>query len=581
MLGRRFLVLYGSQTGTAQDVAERIGRQARRYRFSVSVLAMDDYPVTELIKEKLVVFVCATTGQGEEPDNMKCFWSFLLRKSLPLNSLQAMRHCVIGLGDSSYLKFNFTAKRLYRRLGQLGAQCLLDPLYADEQHELGVDGMLDPWLVEFWKIVMDLYPLPNGCLPVSEEILPAPKYAINCDTASVVTPRLSNEKLFNATVVCNQRVTSPDHFQDVRLIKLNIEGSGMTFEPGDVVVVYPENCEEDIDEFFRLFSLKADMHITLAPMEEGTPFPHFLAAPFSLDICVRKYFDLTYIPKRSFFELFWHFGGSDLEKERLREFSTTGGQEDLVEYAIRPRRTVLEVFTDFPHTTANVPLAYLFDLIPPIRPRYFSIANSLRYHPGQIHILAAIVNFRTKLKKPRRGLCTRFLASLEPTRQPSLTVTTRKGSLRMPPDDVPAIMVGPGTGCAPFCGIIQDRAQRGISRNLLFFGCRNAKNDFFFEKEWTQLGANGLLDLVTAFSRDQDHKIYVQHRIAEHEDKVWQLLCNGGVLYIAGNAKDMVPSVRDAFKAVVKRSGSLTDENAEELLKNLEKSRRLQIEAWS
>ncbi|XP_077492662.1 NADPH-dependent diflavin oxidoreductase 1-like isoform X2 [Amblyomma americanum] len=567
MLGRRFLVLYGSQTGTARDVAERIGRQARRYRFSVSVLAMDDYPVTELIKEKLVVFVCATTGQGEEPDNMKCFWSFLLRKSLPLNSLQAMRQCVIGLGDSSYLKFNFTAKRLYRRLGQLGAQCLLDPLYADEQHELGVDGMLDPWLVEFWKIVMDLYPLPNGCLPVSEEILPAPKYAVNCDTASVVTPRPSSEKLFNATVVCNQRVTSPDHFQDVRLIKLNIEGSGMTFEPGDVVVVYPENCEEDIYEFFRLFSLKADMHISVAPMEEGAPLPHFLAAPFSLD--------------RSFFELFWHFGGSDLEKERLREFSTTGGQEDLVEYAIRPRRTVLEVFTDFPHTTANVPLAYLFDLIPPIRPRYFSIANSLRCHPGQIHILAAIVNFRTKLKKPRRGLCTRFLANLEPTRQPSVTVTTRKGSLGMPPDDVPAIMVGPGTGCAPFCGIIQDRAQRGINRNLLFFGCRSAKNDFFFEKEWTQLGANGLLDLVTAFSRDQDHKIYVQHQIAEHEDKVWQLLCDGGVLYIAGNAKDMVPSVRDAFKAVVKKSGSLTDESAEELLKNLEKSRRLQIEAWS
>ncbi|KAK8786125.1 hypothetical protein V5799_007510 [Amblyomma americanum] len=321
--------------------------------------------------------------------------------------------------------------------------------------------MLDPWLVEFWKIVMDLYPLPNGCLPVSEEILPAPKYAVNCDTASVVTPRPSSE-LFNATVVCNQRVTSPDHFQDVRLIKMNIEGSGMTFEPGDVVVVYPENCEEDIYEFFRLFSLKADMHISVAPMEEGAPLPHFLAAPFSLD--------------RSFFELFWHFGGSDLEKERLREFSTTGGQEDLVEYAIRPRRTVLEVFTDFPHTTANVPLAYLFDLIPPIRPRYFSIANSLRCHPGQIHILAAIVNFRTKLKKPRR---------------------------------------------------------------------------------------------------------YVQHQIAEHEDKVWQLLCDGGVLYIAGNAKDMVPSVRDAFKAVVKKSGSLTDESAEELLKNLEKSRRLQIEAWS
>ncbi|XP_075532671.1 NADPH-dependent diflavin oxidoreductase 1-like [Dermacentor variabilis] len=580
MMDRRFLILYGSQTGTAQDVAERIGRQARRYRFCVTVSAMDDYPVAELIKEKCVLFVCATTGQGEEPDNMKRFWSFLLRKSLPLNSLKTMNQSVIGLGDSSYLKFNFTAKRLQRRLAQLGANCLLDPLYADEQHELGTDGMLDPWLGEFWKILLNLHPLPVGCLPISEELLPAPKYGIICETACADGPGIIYEKLFEATVISNQRVTSLDHFQDVRLLKLDIQDSQITFEPGDVVVVYPENCEEDIEEFFRLFSFKADMYLKVTPTEEGTPLPNFLSAQVSIRECAQKYFDLTYIPKRSFFEIFWHFGNSDLEKERLREFSTTAGQEDLVDYAIRPRRTVLEVFADFPHTTANVPLAYLFDLIPPIRPRSFSIANSLLCHPGQIHILAAIVNFCTKLKKPRRGLCTRFLASLDPSKGTRVAITTKKGSLRMPPDGVPAIMVGPGTGCAPFSGMIQDRAQRGIARNLLFFGARNAKGDFFFEKEWTKLVTMGLLDLVTAFSRDQDHKIYVQHRIKEHEGKIWKLLCDGGVVYIAGNAKDMVPSVRDALKTVVK-CGSLTEENAEELLKNLEKSKRLQIEAWS
>ncbi|XP_049522572.1 NADPH-dependent diflavin oxidoreductase 1 isoform X2 [Dermacentor silvarum] len=476
MMDRRFLILYGSQTGTAQDVAERIGRQARRYRFCVTVSAMDDYSVAELIKEKCVLFVCATTGQGEEPDNMKRFWSFLLRKSLPLNSLKTMNQSVIGLGDSSYLKFNFTAKRLHRRLAQLGANCLLDPLYADEQHELGTDGMLDPWLGEFWKIILSLHPLPAGCLPISEELLPAPKYGVICDMAYADGPGIIYEKFFEATVVSNQRVTSLDHFQDVRLIKLDIQDSQITFEPGDVVVIYPENCEEDIKEFFRLFSFKADMHLKVTPTEEGTPLPNLLSAQVAIRECAQKYFDLTYIPKR--------------------------------------------------------------------------------------------------------GLCTRFLASLDPSKGTRVAITTKKGSLRMPPDGVPAIMVGPGTGCAPFCSMIQDRAQRGIARNLLFFGARNAKGDFFFEKEWTKLVAMGLLDLVTAFSRDQGHKIYVQHRIKEHEGKIWKLLCNGGVVYIAGNAKDMVPSVRDALKAVVK-SGSLTDENAEELLKNLEKSKRLQIEAWS
>lgn len=235
MLDRRFVILFGSQTGTAQDVAERIGRKARRYRFRVTVLAMDDYPLAELIKEKLVLFVCATTGQGEEPDNMKHFWSFLLRKSLPPNSLNAISHSVVGLGDSSYLKFNFAAKRLHRRLVQLGSHCLHEPLYADEQHELGTDGMIDPWLEEFWKVVMTLYPLPPDCLPLSEELLPAPKYSVVCDTTcadqyTTCQPDIVREKLFHATVVSNQRVTDVEHFQDVRLIKLDIQGLLLLFD---------------------------------------------------------------------------------------------------------------------------------------------------------------------------------------------------------------------------------------------------------------------------------------------------------------------------------------------------------------
>lgn len=573
--------MYGSQTGTAEDVAERIGRQARRYRFAVSVMAMNDYPVKELIKEKFALFVCATTGQGEEPDNMKRFWSFLLRKSLPQTSLNALTYCLIGLGDSTYLKFNFTAKRLHRRLEQLGAKCGLEPIYADEQHELGTDGMIDPWIEGFWKFILERHPLPVGCLPLGDDVVPTPKYTILGDTEVVAEPKIANERLFIGTVISNERVTSREHFQDVRLIKLDVGGFDLDYDPGDVVVVHPENCEEDIQEFFRLFSLEASMSFVVAPTEDSTPLPHLLCGTVVLGDCVRKYFDLTYIPKRSFFELFWHFASSDLEKERLREFGTAAGQEDLVEYAIRPRRTVLEVFADFQETTANVPLTYLFDLIPPIRPRPFSIANSPLGYPGQIHILAAIVNFRTKLKKPRRGLCTTFLAGLDPSGRPPVAFYVKKGSFRVPPDNKPVIMVGPGTGCAPFRALIQDRTMRGIGGNYFFFGSRSAKADFFFEQEWTYLEALGLLHLVTAFSRDQDHKIYVQHRIEEHKDKVWQLMSKDAVMYIAGNAKDMVPSVRAAFKAVLQGPGKLSEPIAEELMRSFEQCRKLQVEAWS
>lgn len=590
MLGTRFLILYGSQTGTAQDVAERVGRYAKRYRFRVSVQAMDEYSINELINETLVLFVCATTGQGEEPDNMKGFWTFLLRKSLPVDSLRGMNYAVVGLGDSSYLKFNFTAKRLHRRLAQLGGECLLEPLYADEQHEFGPDGMLDPWLEQFWKTVLGRYPLPPGLQPVSEDVLPAPRYRVQqplCTNDKLNIVQEPNEQQFLSPVLSNQRVTNPSHFQDVRLIKFDIKGSGITFVPGDVVLVFPENSEEDVAEFFNLFHLDPNEVLQLVPTEPGTSLPQLLAHPTTLETCVRKYFDLSHIPKRSFFELFWHFGDNELERERLREFGTTSGQEDLIDYVIRPRRTVLEVFTDFHQTTSKVPLAYLFDLIPPIRPRSFSIANSPLAHPGEIHILVAIVNFRTKLKKPRRGLCTTYLAGLKVPELymvadlPKVSIAVKKGSLRMPANGAPMIMVGPGTGCAPFRAMIQDRCWREVDGNLLFFGGRSMKGDFFFEEEWSGLVARGLLELVTAFSRDQDHKIYVQHRIAEHKDRVLKLLSEGGVIYIAGNAKDMVPDVRSTFRALLKEAGSLTEDAAEELLKNFERSRRLQIEAWS
>lgn len=506
MLGTRFLILFGSQTGTAQDVAERVGRYARRYKFRVSVLAMDDYPKADLIKEQLVLFVCATTGQGEEPDNMKTFWAFLLRKSLPADSLKAMKYAVVGLGDSSYLKFNFTAKRLNKRLNQLGARCLLEPCYADEQHEFGSDGMLDPWLDAFWKILLNSYPLPPGHEPIGEDVLPASKLQVfSGPPKEGALDRPANNKTFSCTVLSNDRVTSSSHFQDVRLIKFDVKASSISFVPGDIVVIYPENCKDDMDEFFRIFNLNPEERLELAPTEPNTSLPLSLEHSTTLRQCVQKYFDLTYIPKRSFFELFWHFGGSELEKERLREFSTTSGQEDLVDYSIRPRRTVLEVFSDFPHTTSKVPLAYLFDLIPPILPRSFSIANSLLAHPNEIHILVAVVSFRTKLKKPRKGLCTSFLAGLTPGQQ--IPIALKKGSLRMAPDEIPAIMVGPGTGCAPMASMIQDRCSRAVGRNMMFFGARNCKEDFFFEQQWTDWAKKGLLDLVTAFSRDQEHKV--------------------------------------------------------------------------
>ncbi|XP_064465574.1 NADPH-dependent diflavin oxidoreductase 1-like [Ornithodoros turicata] len=575
MRATRLLILYGSQTGTAEDVASRISRCGKRRMFHVTLLSMDDYPVSELITEELVLFVCATTGQGEEPDNMKSFWTFLLRRTLPSNSLASMLYGVIGLGDSSYLKFNFTAKRLHRRLTQLGAKALAEPVYADDQHELGPDGMIDPWLENFWNILESKYPLPVGQTTLSDDILEASMYQLEQQQTASSTC-IVNHRAFLSPVLENRRMTSVTHFQDVRLLRFSTKGSCIHFEPGDVVMVQPDNMQEDVSQFLHLFHL--DPNVVWRLKSSSVLLPPLLSEPITVQTCAEKYFHLSYIPKRSFFQVFWHFADDDLEREKLRELSTAAGQEDLVDYVIRPRRTVLEVFADFPHTTSRVPWNYLFDLIPPIRPRPFSIANSLRSHPDEIHILVAIVEFETKLLKPRRGLCSTFLARLQENTQVPLWV--RRGSLRLAPDNAPVLMVGPGTGCAPFRGIIQDRCIRNIPENILFYGSRNKAGDFFFQEEWNKLVERGQLDLVTAFSRDQDHKIYVQHRISQEKEKVLSSVAKGGTVYIAGNAKDMVPAVRLTLKAILQDLAG-PDEDGETVLKRLERLHRLQIEAWS
>lgn len=161
-MARKLTILYGSQTGTAQDLAEYIWRESKRYHYTGTVVSMDKYDITKLIEEQYVVFVCSTTGQGEQPDNMKRFWKFLLRKSLPPDSLNGMNCAVLGLGDSSYEKFNFVAKRLNRRLQQLGATILIPIGLCDDQHDLGPSAVYESWLNELWNALLFRAPLPVG-----------------------------------------------------------------------------------------------------------------------------------------------------------------------------------------------------------------------------------------------------------------------------------------------------------------------------------------------------------------------------------------------------------------------------------
>uniref|UniRef100_A0A8B9KN64 NADPH-dependent diflavin oxidoreductase 1 n=2 Tax=Astyanax mexicanus TaxID=7994 RepID=A0A8B9KN64_ASTMX len=549
------LVLYGSQTGTAQDMAERIGRQAQRRRTEVRVQSLDSYNVANLISETLVVFVCATTGQGDPPDNMKNFWRFVFRKSLPTGSLCRLDYAVLGLGDSSYPKFNFVAKKLHKRLMQLGA---------------------------------------NALLPVESLVFLPPRYMFHFLDATTDKPVQKSHppddqgppsaaRPFPAQMVSNQRVTDLSHFQDVRLIDFDITGSNIQYNAGDVVMMRPCNSPEDVEQFCQLLRLDPDSYFILNPAD-GAVVPARLPQPCSVRYLVEQYLDIAAVPRRSFFEVLATLATNELEREKLAEFSTAQGQDDLHSYCNRPRRTALEVLADFPHTTAELSVNYLLDLFPEIQPRSFSIASSLLAHPNRLQILVAVVRYKTRLQKPRRGLCSSWLASLDPTQSDvSVSLWVKKGSLKFPQDlDTPAIMVGPGTGVAPFRAAIQERIAQGKRANVLFFGCRSETKDFYCQSEWEEKVQAGHMTLFTAFSRDQEDKIYVQHRVKEQAKLLWDLIANkNAVFYIAGNSKQMPTGVCDALKEVFQQEGGVTEIQAQEMLEAMEKAGRFQSETWS
>ncbi|KAM4527105.1 NADPH-dependent diflavin oxidoreductase 1 [Odontesthes bonariensis] len=588
------LILYGSQTGTAQDTAQRIARQAKRRWLKVRVMPLDSYNVAGLISESLVVFVCATAGQGDPPDNMKSFWRFLFKKSLPVGSLSRLDCAVLGLGDSSYPKFNFVAKKLHKRLLQLGASSVMPVGLADDQHDLGQDAVIDPWLAAFWDKVLALYPSLAAAAPLREDepLPPTCSFLFLDDETEKTDDRLrisveqtvpSQARPFPARMLFNRRVTEPSHFQDVRLIEFDITGSNIEFAAGDVVMMRPCNAAEDVQQFCQLLRLDPEASFTLSAADKAA-VPARLPRPCTVRHLVESYLDIAAVPRRSFFELLSTFATNELEREKLAEFSSAAGQDELLSYCNRPRRTALEVLADFPHTTAELKVDYLLDLFPEIQPRSFSIASSLKAHPHRVQILVAVVQYKTKMHKPRRGLCSTWLASLDPTQgEVFAPLWVKKGSLRFPTErETPVIMVGPGTGVAPFRAALQERSVEGKKANVLFFGCRSESKDFYFSSEWERMMEAEHMLLFTAFSRDQEEKVYVQHRVRENAALLWDLIANkGACFYIAGNAKEMPASVCDALKDAFQQEGRMSAEEAEQLLAAMEKTGRLQRETWA
>lgn len=593
----RLTVLYGSQTFTAQEIAERIWRTTKALGFRGPVQAMNEYPISMLIHEEFAIFVCATTGQGDEPDNMKKFWKFLLRKNLPANSLIKLKFGVLGLGDSSYSEFNFVAKKLHKRLIQLGARPLIDVGLCDYQHDLGHDGVVSPWIKEYFVRLKEYFP--SIQTDVKSEFIPRWKVSMLKDKADVKSgfcediyfghENSNNQEALLLEVDSNVRTTDESHFQDVRLISFKSVGKCLTYKPGDVFNIRPRNSKEDIDDLFNILEsnnidIKPHYRLLVEEYHDDMPVPEFLRHPLTLYEVAEQYWDLRCYATQYVFSILALVSQDKLERDKCIELSSPEGQEDWLNYCRRTKRTVIEVLQDFHRSAAHLTLQTLFELFSIIKPRSFSIASACGAAAAGrgLQLLVAAVRYRTALRRPRLGLASNWLAALLPGHK--VYGWIKKGTFVFPDDaSVPYIMVGPGTGLAPFRSLLQERVHYGTaSKDImhLFFGCRYKEKDYHCREELEGMAGDGNLSLYCAFSRDQEDKIYVQHKIFENRETIWRLLNNNAHVFISGNAKSMPDNVREALADVIRVCSGTSAAASSDAVRSLQEQGRLQVETW-
>ncbi|KAJ4842986.1 multidrug-resistance type transporter [Turnera subulata] len=590
----KLVIVYATQTGNALDAAERIGREAERRGCPATLRSVDDFDAASLPQEDTVIFVVSTTGQGDLPDSMKAFWKFLLQKNLTKHWLQGVSYAVFGLGDSGYQKYNFVAKKLDRRLSDLGATAIVERGLGDDQHPSGYEGSLDPWMSSLWHALYQANPkfFPNGpdfMIP-DEKLIDRPKVQIRYHGTEKqdFQFRKSSDANWEGPLHVSCKIFSQHEYAPIN-----------QYEVGDVLEVLPGQNPEAVDAFIQRCNLDPDSLITVHPIEMESHL-HSQSNASKVPIKLKKFVELTMdvasaSPRRYFFEarilyVMSFFATAQHERERLQYFASPEGRDDLYQYNQKERRTVLEVLEDFP--SVQLPFEWLVQLVPPLKTRAFSISSSPLAHTKQVHLTVNVVSWRTPFKRKRTGLCSTWLAGLEPQKSVYIPAWFHKGSLPSPKPSLPLILIGPGTGCAPFRGFLEERAIQDVSGSaapvMFFFGCRNEENDFLYKELWSSHAQEGGLlsearggGFYVAFSRDQPQKVYVQHKLREHSHSVWKLLLEGASVYVAGSSTKMPSDVMAAFEEIISKETGVSKEAAAMQLRRLEREGRYHVEAWS
>jgi sulfite reductase (NADPH) flavoprotein alpha-component len=529
-------VIYGSRTGNGATVAKKIKAEAEAQGFFIKLEDMNEYPLHKLKDEKNLLVIVSTHGEGVPPIAAEEFYEFIHGKRAP--KLNNTKFSVLALGDSSYVHFCKTGKDLDQRLEALGAERLYPRTDCDVDFAENATAWISGVLSKFAnKTVKEPEIKLNGHAHIETDV-----------------PVYNKQNPFKSRLLEKTGLNGRGSDKDTYHLELSIEDSGITYEPGDSLGVFSVNPEKLVNELLALLTLNADDEVAT-----GVTLKEALTRNYEISLLTSDV-----VSKYNKFAQSTALNGLLQNTEQLKDFL----------YG----RDLIDLITKYP---VKITAVELLSCLKKLQPRLYSISSSSKAHPGEVHLTVSALRYSNGRKK--QGICSTYLTDIIGYDDTILIYIEKNPEFHLPENsDAPVIMIGPGTGIAPFRAFLEERETAGNKgKNWLFFGDRHFTTDFLYQTELQAFHKKGLLtNLNVAFSRDRDQKVYVQHKMHEHSKELFLWLEEGAHFYVCGDMKHMWHDVNKTLLEIIGKEGNLTTENAEEYLRNLKRTKRYKVDVY-
>lgn len=536
-------VLYGSQTGNSEGLAKKTAQHLEEKGFQVTLSSMSDFKPNNLKKINNLLVIVSTHGEGDPPDNALSFHEYVHGRRAP--KLDHLSFSVLSLGDSSYEFFCQTGKEFDERFEELGGTRLFDRVDCD----LDYDEPFSEWLQGVASSLSE-----GEAVSLPQESAGANNQAVS---------EYSRTNPFYAEVLENINLNGRGSNKETRHLELSLEGSGLVYEPGDSLGIYPTNNPALVDELIQTCGWNAEEAVTVHKNGDTLPLKEALTSHFEITVLTKPLLQKIAALTKS---------------ESLHALLEEGNEEKLKEYIAG--RDLVDAARDFGPFEGTA--AEFTSILRKIPARLYSIASSLKANDEEVHLTIGAVRYDAHGRE-RQGVCSILCAE---RLQPGDTLPVyiqHNQNFKLPQDpDAPIIMVGPGTGIAPFRSFMQEREEMGANgKSWLFFGDQHFVTDFLYQTEWQKWLKDGVLTKMdVAFSRDTEEKVYVQHQMKKQSKELFEWLEQGAYVYICGDEKHMAHDVHNTLLSIIQEEGAMSKEKAESYLANLQQQKRYQRDVY-